>query len=422
MGKKYIARKNISMVIAIVGWLLLALATRLMGCSPAGEEAPATGADPPRTGGQVPHARNVDGGPDGGLDAGPGRESGEGMRIPILEAAADLALLKEDERMLSSLSMEDPDSSPLENFLLLGMDRSGKLPGRSDAMMIVSARHESGDIGVVSIPRDLWVEIPGAEPGRINKVYRVGNMMHGEGGGEELIRKVVYRELGIRVDHIAAVDFAGFSSVINLLGGIEVDVACPIKDNFVAPGQEEGYRALSLEAGTHLMDGRTALLFSRSRHGRSDMDRARRQQAVLVGLKRRALSFDVIPRLPPLMGLLKKHVDTDIDLAGAFRLVNLARRTDPRDIHGMVLREPLVREWRSKEGKSAVRLNRAAFDKAIAGLFDAPPPGTKERPICKEADVALRWKELARKRKERKRKEKEMLAALAERSPPDAGL
>jgi len=311
-----------------------------------------------------------------------------------------------DEDMLSSFHLEDSNSAPVEYVLMLGFDRSGKLPGRTDSIMIVAARHETGELGVMSVPRDLWVEIPGWEPGRINKVYRVGEMLHGVGGGQDLMKRVIRAELGIAIDYVAAVDFAGFAKVVDLLGGIDIDVACPIKDNFISPKSETGYVPLSLDSGRQRIDGATALLFSRSRHGRSDMDRARRQQAVLMGLKEKAMRLDVIPRLPLLLGAVKKHVETDVDLAGAFRLADLARRCDAASLHGLVIREPIVYEWRSPEGQSVVKLNRQAFDKALAGLFDAPMPGLKERQICQPADVALRWKELAKTRKERLRRER----------------
>jgi LCP family protein required for cell wall assembly len=282
--------------------------------------------------------------------------------------------------------------------------------------MIVAARHDTGDVGVISIPRDLWVAIPGAEPGRINKVYRVGNMLHGKGGGHRAIKQVIKNELGIGIDYTAAVDFGGFEKLIDLLGGIDVDVECPIKDNFIAPRSETGYEKLALAAGRHRMSGRTALLFSRSRHGRTDLDRARRQQAVLLGIKRRASSLDVIPRLPALFTEFHQHVATDLDMTGALRMVQIASAAGSGMVHGMVLRPPLVHSWRSPEGKAALRLNRTAFASALEELFDAPAPGARSRPACPAPDRALRWRELARARKARKAAER------AAREGRDAGL
>jgi len=306
----------------------------------------------------------------------------------------------------------------IDHILLLGFDRSSRLPGRTDSIMIAAARYETGDMGVISIPRDLWVNIPGADPGRINKVFRVGSMLHGKGGGRKLMRKVILDELGIRIDYMAAVDFSGFAGIVDLFGGIEVDVACPIKDNFVSQKAGAGYEHLSVDVGSQLMDGRTALLFSRSRHGRTDLDRARRQQAVLVGLNKRIASIDILLKLPSLWDELRKHMATDLEISAAARLAHLAGSAKADKIHGLVLAEPIVYGWRTPDGKSVLRLNRARFDEARDALFDSPPPGVKTNGICRAPDVALKWKELARKRKERLKRK----ASQNTGTPTDAGL
>jgi LCP family protein required for cell wall assembly len=290
-----------------------------------------------------------------------------------------------------------------EYILLLGFDDWTRLPGRTDSIMIVAARHGSGDIGVISVPRDLWVYIPGYEPGRINKVFRVGNKLHGRGGGHKLIKKVVEREFGVPISYTAAVDFKGFEAIVDQLGGIEVDVECPIKDNFISPTAKDGYEPLWVSAGRRRIDGRTALLFARSRHGRTDLDRARRQQAVLLGLKRRLARFDVIPRLPALWDEIEDHVATDLDLAGAFRLARLSASAGPGMVHGMVLGPPVVYSFRAPEGKAVLKLNREELKKAMDDLFLAPAPGYRGKPVCPSVNAAINWRERARKYRERKR-------------------
>jgi hypothetical protein len=213
----------------------------------------------------------------------------------------------------------------------------------------------------------------------------------------------VEREFGVPLSYTAPVDFKGLGAIVAQLGGIEIDVECPIKDNFVSPGSKEGYEQLWVSAGRRRVDGRTALLFARSRHGRTDLDRARRQQAVLLGLKRRLGRFDVIPRLPALWEELEDHVATDLDLAGAFRLARLSSSTGPGMVHGMVLGPPVVYSWRAPEGKAVLKLNREELKRAMDDLFLAPAPGYRGKPVCPSLNAAINWRERARKYRERKR-------------------
>ena len=356
------------------------------------------------------HARLMDA---AGMDAG--------TATPPDSGSMDDGIQNEkNTSMPADMASTEETVQDIDHILLLGFDRSSRLPGRTDSIMIAAARYETGDMGVISIPRDLWVTIPGADPGRINKVFRVGSMLHGKGGGRKLMRKVILDELGIRIDYTAAVDFSGFARIVDLLGGIEVDVACPIRDNFVSQKAKTGYEHLSVNAGRQLMDGCTALLFSRSRHGRTDLDRARRQQAVLVGLNRRIASIDILLKLPSLWDGLRKHIATDLEISAAARLAHLAGCAEADKIHGLVLAEPIVYGWRTPDGKSVLRLNRARFDQARDALFDSPPPGAKTTGICRAPNVALKWKELARKRKERL-KRKASKASKTAGTPTDAG-
>jgi LCP family protein required for cell wall assembly len=341
----------------------------------------------------------------------PGAWSGADLSLgsaPVDAGSADGGIA--DDPILPPIDFLS-DVEGTEYILLLGFDDWTRLPGRTDSIMIVAARHDSGDVGVISVPRDLWVYIPGAEPGRINKVFRVGNRMHGPGGGHKLIKQVVERELGFPISYTAAVDYKGFEAIVDDLGGIEVDVECPIKDNFISPGSKTGYEKLWVGAGRRRLDGRTALLFARSRHGRTDLDRARRQQAVLLGLKRRLTRLDMIPRLPSLFDQLKDHVATDLDLPGAYRLARLGATAGPGMVHGMVIGPPVVFSWKSPEGKAVLRLNREELKKAVDNLFLAPAPGYRGKPVCPSPNAAINWREKARKYRERKRAAKRLAAA-----------
>ncbi|WP_234402096.1 LCP family protein, partial [Thermobifida halotolerans] len=192
------------------------------------------------------------------------------------------------------LEEDRPASGPQGalNFLVIGSDdRSGIDPEersalgvgnvggrRSDTMMLVHLNNERDHITVVGIPRDSWVQIPGHGPHKINAAYSLG--------GPSLAVRTVESTTGVRIDHYVEVDFSGFVDVVDALGGITVCLPEAIHDDKAN---------LSLEAGTHEVDGPQALAFARTRksaHG--DLDRIDRQQQVLAALLDKALSSQTL--------------------------------------------------------------------------------------------------------------------------------
>lgn len=211
------------------------------------------------------------------------------------------------------------------------------------------------------------------------------------------MKHVIKRELGISIDHVILADFSGFVSIVDDLGGIPVKVACSIEDCFHTPGADAGCVRLSLTAGEHILDGATALRFARSRHGRTDIDRARRQQAVLLGLRERLARPQTIPRLPVLRDRITEHVETDLDSAAALRIGLLLASADRSALHGMVLRPPMVESTRTRDGKQVLTLHREETRNALSKLFHSPMPGVRNGSVCPAADVGLHWRERLKK-------------------------
>jgi len=287
----------------------------------------------------------------------------------------------------------------VDHFLALGLDSQTLAGGRTDTMMIVVADYRRRRLGVISVPRDLWVLPPGETEGmRINSVFALGERKRGKGGGRELLGEVLAAELGVDIQGYAAIDYTGFVRIIDALGGVPVRVRCPIEDRFIDATAPDGYRPLSLTAGAHELDGATALLYSRSRHGRSDWDRAERQQAVLAGLRQRAMSLGVLGELPALWKELSRSVRTDLSTRRLFRLATLALTVPREKIHGFVLREPLVDHQYLPDGRQVLFMpDRAKVLAEIADLFRKPVLGEgRKRARCPAADAALRWRELKR--------------------------
>src|SRR5690606_29588090 len=122
------------------------------------------------------------------------------------------------------------------------------------------------------------------------------------------------------IQHTISLDLGGFEDLIDAAGGVAVEVPCPIADNFIDARTESGRRLLQVDAGEQFMDGVTAAMYVRSRHGRSDFGRARRQQAVLFALKHKFSSVENWARIPQFLNKLEPLVSSDMSRGDVLRL------------------------------------------------------------------------------------------------------
>jgi len=298
-----------------------------------------------------------------------------------------------DAGPVSSHVRDEPPIPPAltdsHNILLLGFEGDTPARARTDAMLILCLKYRRAEAGVVSIPRDLWVKIPGHRPDRINSVYAKGENDPATGTGIRLIKKVIKNELGVRIPYVVAVDYAGFERIVDILGGIPVRVVCPIRDRFIDEDADGGYRDFSVSAGLNHMSGARALLFARSRHGRGDWDRARRQQAVLMGLRTRALSLDTVSSLPRIWEELKNSIKTDMSFKTGVKIVHLMTRIKTWQIHGLVIKEPCVTPWKTPDGRDVLLPERSRISEALENLFSSPLPGSRMNMPCPPENAGL---------------------------------
>jgi polyisoprenyl-teichoic acid--peptidoglycan teichoic acid transferase len=277
-----------------------------------------------------------------------------------------------------------------DNYLLVGLDRRpfGGGAGLSDTIIVAVFDEPSDALGLVSIPRDLWVEIPGHAEDRINTVMNVARR-----SGEDplaLLGRVVENTLGLPIGHSVAIDIGVLERAIDALGGVSVDVPCPIVDRFLDPRDATGHRKLDLAAGTARLDGVTAAMYARSRHGRSDFSRARRQQAILVGMRRELSKPSSLVRLPTLFASFEDSIETDLSRGEALSLAGRLLRLSPAHLHGLVLGVEQVSAMQAAGGRAVLRPKRNAIDDALNQLFSAPSPGLPQvGSVCPKADVAL---------------------------------
>ena len=208
--------------------------------------------------------------------------------------------------MVSAGSLAASDG-PL-TVLVLGVDRRPLgsaepqvVGSRSDTIMLVRIYPRSGEVGLLSIPRDLLVEVEPGVQDRINAAYSYG--------GVDQAREVVESVTGIPVDSYAIVDFEGFSDTIDAMGGVEVDVEDEIPPKY------------GIGDGLQTLNGEQALFYARWRGtSRGDLDRIEHQQQLIAALRSKALEWDTVTRLPELMEIMEENVETDLGFGEALSL------------------------------------------------------------------------------------------------------
>ncbi len=193
------------------------------------------------------------------------------------------------------------------NVLLLGVDkRPENVEGegtRSDTMIVARVTPETGAVKMLSIPRDMLVEVEAGEEEKINSAYALG--------GAEQARNVVENFTGLQIDHHAVIDFEGFEAVVDALGGVPVEVEGGFPNN------------KHIQDGEQTLNGEQALFYARYRGTPTgDLDRIKRQQQVISGLRSEALGLDTVAELPQIAQATMGSVETDVDLTEA---VSLAR-------------------------------------------------------------------------------------------------
>lgn len=198
------------------------------------------------------------------------------------------------------------------NFLVLGMrgvdDPNGGL--LTDSIMIVSVRPFDGRIALISIPRDLYVPLPGKkERHKINEAYEIGDYQtHGK--GLEYVKSVIGNVAGIPIHYAAIINFQGYKDLIDSLGGVEINLEKPFVE---AVPFEEG--SINLPAGKQILDGQTALLYVRARMSSSDFDRSRRQGEIIKAIQEKIFKTGIIfnpYRLNKILSAIENNIKTDM--------------------------------------------------------------------------------------------------------------
>ena len=233
------------------------------------------------------------------------------------------------------------DAKNRTNILLLGTGGEGHDGADlTDTIIIASLNTEKKTVSLLSIPRDLWLDLPGYESSRVNKIYDILKDKYGSEQSLEILRHGIENITNLSIPYHVKVDFDAFVNVVDTLGGIEVVVEKSIYDTEYPKEDESGYETFAIEAGTHLLDGKTALKLARSRHSTSDFDRAARQHKILSALKKKAQEADLLSSpllLKKLYEEFSEHVETNIKTLELIGLGQLAQEFDSEKITSAVL-------------------------------------------------------------------------------------
>ena len=220
------------------------------------------------------------------------------------------------------------------NILVMGLDEAtdvegaqpGDLVGRTDTMLLVRVNPEDKALNVMSIPRDTRVEIPGYGVDKINQA-------NFEGGAELAAETVAHNFNNVEIDRYVRVSTVAFKEIVDLVGGVEVLVPKEMKYEDKTQGL-----VIDLEPGLQMLDGDEAEQFARFRQDSyGDIGRVQRQQILLKALRQRLMNPTVLPKLPQIIRVLQRYIDTNLSVEELLALAGFGLNLDAKDLHMVML-------------------------------------------------------------------------------------
>jgi LCP family protein required for cell wall assembly len=251
-----------------------------------------------------------------------------------------------DNEFLATPNATPQTAAERINILLTGVDSAEERNhALTDTMIVVSVDPTTHAVAMISFPRDisnfpLW---DGRTfPGKINSLMTQARLhpdRYPDGPLPTLIKELSFL-LGTPIHYYAAVDLAGFRKMIDAVGGVDVVVAKSLNDQRY--DWMDGRRGFKISKGHHLLDGETALAYVRSRFspGDNDFNRSRRQQQVLVALRAKLTSPQMLPKIPELVGLAGDTIRTNFPTDRLDEMLTIANNVDDESIVQKVLGPP----------------------------------------------------------------------------------
>ncbi len=276
------------------------------------------------------------------------------------------------------------------NILLIGTDkRPNQGTWNTDTLIVASIDPASRQVALFSLPRDtVGVPLPpiparsvfGLTYGsKINSLFLQARVRPDlfPGGGYEALKDTLGYLYGIPINYFVEVDFTGFKTVVDALGGVTINVQVPVVDDYY-PG-DNGTIRVYIQTGVQHMTGSQALVYARSRHGSNDFDRASRQQRVLLSLRQQTDFATLIQRLPELVQSTSSAVKTDYPIDKLPQLIDLASRIDIANVRSFVFAPPYYGTEGYPGGIYELTPNVARIRAAVASAFNFDPRAEAQR-------------------------------------------
>jgi LCP family protein required for cell wall assembly len=225
------------------------------------------------------------------------------------------------------------------NFLLLGIrgdDEPGAGAWLTDAIMIISMEKDTRNVALISLPRDLYLQMPGEVAyEKINTVYAVGNKKYNS--GLDYAKKTLAYVTGLYIDYAVEINFDAFKDIVEILGGVTISLDKPFTESnqWGCDAMGKNCMVFKIDAGEQTLNGESALLYVRSRFSSSDFERIRRQQQVIIALKDKILSLGILIdplKVSGIIDILSKNIQTDVSPWQIPELIDLAKKAKTDNI------------------------------------------------------------------------------------------
>ena len=256
------------------------------------------------------------------------------------------------------VDLEVPVTTKL--FVILGSDYRPQSGYRTDVIMLAAVDTVSGQVSLVSFPRDLWVTIPGYYEQRINTVMQIG--------GFPLLADTLQTNFGIYPTDYAMIDMAGFLKVIDNLGGVKIETEFATAD--ACDGSLEADRWCEVGPGTVKLNSDWALWYARARYNSSDFDRMRRTQEVVQAVMKKVMSPIGLLRLPALMNTYSESVQSNITPGDLLILGRLGIGFSGDKIHHYTIGPNQVTNWTTSDGAAVLLPNTAAIQAILQSALN----------------------------------------------------
>ena len=241
------------------------------------------------------------------------------------------------------------------NLLILGIDYTPieNVVGRSDTIIMATVLPLEPYVGALSVPRDLWVGIPGVGENRINTAHFFAEGQQA-GSGPAAAMATIERNFGVRMDYFIRLRFDGVRSIVNAMGGVDIELEKPMA----------GY-----SVGKHHLTGRKALAFARNRSGSDDFFRMEQGRLLIRSIFRQMLQPRMWPRLPGVLAAAMSQVDTNLPVWQWPRLGLAVLRAGPDGIDYRTIDREMVTSFTTSQGASVLLPDWSRINPVLAEMF-----------------------------------------------------